>query len=319
MNPTYTKSSYVSPVYSVIRVPIDDIVAQKANPNQMTQKSFNALQVSILNGGYVAPVQIAANSDYDPATAGLPRPSLIDHVDNNDVASNNTEEGMQVADSEIGKYFPKRLIDGAHRSQIIRLGKYYFEHGHNNSEKWAEGKEIPADPGPDMLAYLAWREDFTMPCVFLDVDPTTAMSIEVLMNTARGAHGLEGMKDIVYNLINIAGMSPEWVSKNLFLDMESIKRMQQLSGLKASFDGMIDDADMAWTPERDDSYLRKLQGFMTKEATKFIEVYKKEHENDPEALAKIPSVGSAMDIAMAIGFDQTDMVKQHLDELSSLK
>lgn len=299
------KSNFKSPVYDVVAVDINDIVAQKTNPNQMTEKSWAALQQSINNGGYVAPVQIAPNADYDPSTEGMIKPSLIEHTDKDNDAVTNSEGGMQVADDEIGRFFKYRLIDGAHRSQIIRLGKYYFDNGHDNSDFWANNEKIPEKPGPDMLAYLAWREDFKMPCVILDVDPTTQMSIEILMNTARGAHSLDSMKDIVYNLINVAGMSEEWVAQNLYLDLESIKRMQQLSGLKAAMTD-IDDCDMAWTPEKDNSYQRKMVAYLTREATTFIENYRKDHPDD-----EIQTAGTAVDIALTIGFDQTETWKRH--------
>lgn len=299
-------SNFKSPVYEVIAVDIDDIVSQKTNPNQMTAKSWAALQQSINNGGYVAPVQIAPNVEYDPTTEGKPKPSLIEHTDSSETAVTNSEGGMQVADDEIGKYFKYRLIDGAHRSQIIRLGKYYFENGYDYSDQWAEGEHIPEKPSYEMLAFLAWRENFKMPCVILDVDSTTQMSIEILMNTARGAHSLDSMKDIVYNLINVAGMSEEWVSQNLYLDLESIKRMQQLSGLKASMND-IDDADLAWTPESDDAYGRKLTAFLSKEAGKFINNYKEEHPD-----VEIP-VGDAITVAIDLGFDKERVMQQHGD------
>lgn len=299
-------SNFRSPVYDVIAVDIDDIVSQKTNPNQMTAKSWDALQQSINNGGYVAPVQIAPNVDYDPATNGQPKPSLIEHTDNSDNVVKNSEGGMQVADDEVGKYFKYRLIDGAHRTQIVRLGKYYFEHGYDYSDLWAEGKHIPEKPSYEMLAFLAWRENFKMPCVILDVDQTTQMSIEILMNTARGAHSLDSMKDIVYNLINVAGMSEEWVSQNLYLDLESIKRMQQLSGLKASMND-IDDADLAWTPESDDAYGRKLTAYLSKEAGKFIEIYRAEHPD-----YEIPA-GDAITVAVDLGFDKTRVMEEYGD------
>ena len=302
------KSNFISPVYEVVAVDIDDIVAQKTNPNQMTAKSWDALQQSINNGGYVAPVQIAPNAEYDPSTKGMPKPSLVEHTDEHDDVVKNSEGGMQVADDEISKYFPYRLIDGAHRSQIIRLGKYYFENGYDFSDKWAEGEHIPEKPSYEMLAYLAWRENFKMPCVVLDVDPTTQMSIEILMNTARGSHSLDSMKDIVYNLINVAGMSEEWVAQNLYLDMSSIKRMQQLSGLKASFSD-IDDCDLAWSPEEDDNYKRKMTAYLTREASKFIENYKSSHPGEA-----IPTSGTAIDIAIELGFEEEAVMKQHEEE-----
>ena len=300
-------SDFVSPAYGVQRVSIDELVSQKANPNQMTGKSWEALQTSIFNSGYTFPVICAVNTEYDPSTENFPKPDLVEHKDDENIAVANTEGGMQVADDDVAKYFKYRLIDGAHRTQIIRLGKYHFDHGYDQSDDWSEGKNIPESAGPKMLAYLAWRENFTIPCVVRDIDATQQMSEEILHNTARGAHSLDSMRDIVYNLINVAGKSEEWVAKNLFLDLESIKRMQQLSGLKAAMND-IDDCSMAWSPEKDNSYQRKMIAYLTREATAFIENYR---SNNPGK--EIQSYGTAVDIALTIGFDETEIWKRHGD------
>lgn len=141
---------------------------------------------------------------------------------------------------------------------------------------------------------------------------TFTISNVLFGQTARGSHSLDSMRDIVYNLINVAGMSEEWVSANLYLDLSSIKRMQQLSGLKASFQD-IDAADMCWTPESDDSYRRKMTAYLTREATKFIEIYRSEH---PEEI--IPTSGTSLEIALSLGFDQQEIMKQHADEINSI-
>lgn len=299
------ESLFNSPAYSVKKIPIDEIVSQKSNPNQMTGKSWQALQISVYNTGYTFPVIVAENSDYDPATEGMVKPSLIEHTDNSDDVITNTEAGMQVADDEVAKFFKYRLIDGAHRSQLIRQGKYWFENGYDHSDDWYDGANIPTEAGNEMLAYLAWRENFTIPCVVLELDSTSQMSAEILHNTAKGAHSLDSMKDIVNNLINVAGMSAEWVSKNLFLDIDSIKRMQQLSGLKASFADDLDNADIAWSPEEDDSYKRKLEAYISREASKYIAEYKAAHPDE-----EIDNTGSVVDIAMRIGFD-LEAAKDH--------
>jgi hypothetical protein len=299
------KSTFISPAYGVQKVHIDDLVSQKANPNSMTGKAWEALQQSIFNTGYTFPVVASRNADYDPSTEGLPKPNLLEVSDGESTFTNSGKIGTQVSDDEIAKFFPKRLIDGSHRTQIVRQGKYWFENGHDKSDDWFEGKGIPERPGLDMLAFLAWREDFSVPTVVLDIDETKQMSAEILHNTARGSHSLDSMKDIVYNLINVAGMSEEWVAQNLYLDLESIKRMQQLSGLKAAMND-IDDADMAWSPEADKSYQRKMIAYLVREATVFIENYRKSNSDWVQ-----PSNGTAVDIAMEIGFDETEVWKQH--------
>lgn len=312
------KSNFVSPAYGVQRVDIDDLVSQKANPNSMHGKAWEALQQSVFNTGYTFPVIASNNAEYDPSTAGMQKPNLLELSDGEATFTEGGKVGTQVSDDEIAKYFQYRLIDGSHRTQLVRQGKHWFHHGHDHSDEWAVGQHLPQKPGPEMLAYIAWREGFSIPCVVLDIDPTAQMSAEILHNTARGAHSLDSMKDIVYNLINIAGMSEEWVAQNLYLDLESIKRMQQLSGLKASFaggeNGSIDDADMAWSPEKDDSYGRKLQSYLTREATKFVEIYRHEHRDEPELLAMIPTSGTALDQALAVGFDQEAAMLRHGQE-----
>ena len=303
-------SNFMSPAYGVERINIDDIVSQKANPNSMTGKSWDALQTSIKNTGYTFPVLACNNIDYDPATEGMDKPSLIEHSDGENTFTSSGKVGTQVSDDEIAKYYKYRLIDGSHRSQIIRLGKHWFENGYDDSDNWAEGINIPERPGLAMLAYLAWRENFTIPVVLLEMDETQQMSAEILHNTARGSHSLDSMKDIVYNLINVAGMSEEWVSQNLYLDLESIKRMQQLSGLKAAMND-IDSASMAWNPDDDDSFGRKTVAYLTREATKFIEIYRQENKDMSKKLEVIPKTGTAVDIAMAIGFADTDVWKKN--------
>lgn len=305
-------SDFTSPAYGVKRIPVDDIVSQKVNPNSMTQKSFDALQTSIKNTGYTFPVILGVCEEYDPSTEGLERPNLIEVSDGEQTFTSAGKVGTQVSDDDIAKYFPYRLIDGSHRTQVVRLGKYWFEHGHDHSDQWAAGENIPEKPGVDMLAYLAWRENFTIPAVVLELSRTEQMSSEVLHNTARGSHSLNSMKDIVYNLINIAGMSEEWVAQNLYLDIESVRRMQQLSGLKASMQD-IDDCEMSWNPDADDSYGRKIMSFLTREATKWVEVWKQEHSDDVEALKSIPTSGTAVEMALACGFGDTVTWKKNHD------
>lgn len=303
-------STFQSPAYGVTRVKIEDLVSQKVNPNSMTGKAWDALQQSIFNTGYTFPVICSNNEEYDPSTEGLPRPDLIENSDGEQTFTSSGKVGTQVSDDDIAKYFPYRLIDGSHRTQVVRLGTYWFRNGHDRSEQWVKGEDVPERPGVDMLAYLAWRENFTIPAVILNIDSTQQMSAEILHNTARGSHSLDSMKDIVYNLINIAGMSEEWVAQNLYLDMESVRRMQQLSGLKASMQD-IDACDMGWSPDEDDSYGRKIMSFLTREATKWVEVFRQEHESDQAALDTIPRSGTAIEMALACGFGETSTWKKN--------
>ena len=83
--------------------------------------------------------------------------------------------------------------------------------------------------------------------------------------------------------------------------------VKQLSGLKAAMND-IDDCSMAWSPEKDNSYQRKMIAYLTREATAFIENYR---SNNPGK--EIQSYGTAVDIALTIGFDETEIWKRHGD------
>ena len=290
------KSNYVSPAYNIMRVDIDDIVSQKANPNSQTKKDFYALQRSILNSGYTDVVKVAPNKEYDPSTAGQPRPSLIENSDGEETHTGALKLGTQVSDDEVAKYFPYRLIDGSHRSQIIRLGKYYFENGYEYVEDMLKRGEQPQKPGPEMLAFIARREQFTIPAAYLDIDENAQMSSEVLHNTARGSHGLDSTKELIERLVK-SGKSEEWISENLNVDIESIKRMQKTSGLRREFES-LDEVEPAWLASEDNAYERKLTSYLNREATSFIHMWKQQHPDQT-----IQQSGSSVEIAESLGFD----------------
>lgn len=296
---------FVSPVYNMTRIPIDDIVSQKINPNSQSVKSFDALTMSIFNTGYTSGVIAGFNADYDPSTEGKQRPSLLEHSDGiGTFVSGEVKIGTQVSNDEVAKYFPYRLIDGSHRSQVMRLGKYWFENGYDDSDNWFDGKNIPQSPGPAMLAYIAWREDFTIPVVLLDIDEDAQMSVEVLQNTARGSHSLDSMKDIVYTLVVRSNMSMEWVSQNLYLDVESIKRMIQLVGLRSAVTEEGTAPDLTWKPEDDPRWKKMFRGYMAMKANNFILKYQREHPG-----FEFSPRGDAIEFAKELGWNWDEEVK----------
>lgn len=296
---------FVSPVYSMTRIPIDDIVSQKVNPNSQSVKSFDALTMSIFNTGYTSGVIAALNADYDSSTEGQEKPSLLEHSDGiGTFVSGEVKIGTQVSNDEVAKYYKYRLIDGSHRSQVLRLGKYWFDNGYDDSDNWFEDKNIPTSPGPSMLAYIAWRENFTIPVVLLDIDEDAQMSVEVLQNTARGSHSLDSMKDIVYALVVRSNMSMEWVSQNLYLDVESIKRMIQLVGLRSAVTEEGTPPDLTWKPEDDKRWKKKFRGYMAMKANKFILKYQAEHPG-----FEFSPRGDAIEFAKELGWNWEEEVK----------
>lgn len=321
------KSSFHSPTYQVQRISIFDIIGQRANPNSMSSKSFAALQTSIFNTGYSFPILVVSNPSYKEGNEfQMDEYQRINAVieggkDDSKSGVGNKEImfATQVSDEKIRELFAYQIADGQQRSSIIRLGTKYFiedEENEQKAKKWSEGKDIPYDPGKEMLKYLAWRENFTIPCVVLTgFDEVQLMSVTVLMNQARGSHGLDSMKDIVYNLINVAGMSEDWVARNLFLDLDSVKRMTQLSGLKSAYDN-LSSTDLAWNPETDNSYQRKMNSYLNREASKYVSSYLA--ANPDTESGKSRDIGDIKDYAESLGWDRAaaERVKQSEIEIA---
>lgn len=308
------KSNFESPIYEVQKVPVWDLVSQKFNPNSLNSKSFAALQISIFNQGYAMNITVCENQLYDEEIAKKLSPfeRIKMHIEGSedDARSGNVTGELsyatQISDSDMRKSFKMEIVDGAQRSGIIRMGTYLFmqlseEQQKAKAEKWANKENIPEEAGKEMLMYLAWRENFTVPCSILkNKTDAEKMSATILFNTARGSHSLDSMKEIVANLINVAGMSEEWVAKNLFLDLESVKRMTQLSGLKQAYDN-IDTAELSWNPIEDESYERKATAYLNREASKYVQQYL---ANNPDAADKARDMGDIIKYAESLGWNK---------------
>lgn len=306
------KSNFISPIYHIEKVKVWDIVAQSFNPNSLNSKNFSALQRSIFNNGYAMCVTTCRNASYDEeADKKLSRFEKIKmHIEGseNDARSGSHTSGLeyatQISDPNIRKAFKVEIIDGAQRTGVIRMGTYLFMMKSKESQlkminSWINGENIPDEPGRNMLMYLAWREDFSVPCSILEgkSDPEK-MSATVLFNTAVGAHRLDSTKEIVYNLINVANMSPEWVSKNLFIDLESIKRMVQLSGLKQAYNN-IEESDLSWNPYKDDMFEKKASIYLNREAAKYVQSY---ISSNPELKDKLNTSKDIIEYAKSLGW-----------------
>lgn len=294
--------NFKSPVYNLQKINITDIIAQKINPNNMTNKSFSALQQSIFNTGYTMPIVVVENPNYlknkdclsDIEKLNL---AIMGNKTDSKSAYGKNEFATEVSDEDIRSMFKFRVVDGQQRSSIIRLGTKYYLEDKENGQKWENEENWPKTPGRNMLKFLAWREDFSIPCTVLKgYNEVELLSATILSNSARGSHRFETIKDLVYDLITISGMSEEWVSRNLFLDKDSVKRIIQLKGLKSAFDD-IDNCGLSWSPEMDPVYDKKLKWYLRREAMIFLEDYMTKDEIS--ALKEDPR-----DIAERFGWDR---------------
>ena len=78
------------------------------------------------------------------------------------------------------------------------------------------------------------REGGLLPCSIIDKDVSNRMASTIRHNRARGSHSIELMMNIVGELKK-AGMSDQWIMKEIGMDADELLRFKQLSGLAELF------------------------------------------------------------------------------------
>lgn len=78
------------------------------------------------------------------------------------------------------------------------------------------------------------REKGMLPVVVIEKDLSNRMASTIRHNRARGTHNIELMCNIVAEL-DKAGMSDEWIMRNIGMDRDEVLRMKQISGLAELF------------------------------------------------------------------------------------
>lgn len=94
------------------------------------------------------------------------------------------------------------------------------------------------------------REGGLMPVVTIDKPISNRMASTIRHNRARGSHSIDLMVNIVGELVE-AGMSDEWIAKNIGMDADEILRLKQISGLAALFKN--EDFSRAWAKDAKDA------------------------------------------------------------------
>lgn len=97
------------------------------------------------------------------------------------------------------------LVDGFHRFQVLKTSKRIFQ-----------------------------RENGLLPVVVIDKEISNRMASTIRHNRARGTHNIELMCNIVAEL-DRAGMTDEWIMKNIGMDRDEVLRLKQISGLADLF------------------------------------------------------------------------------------
>jgi len=83
---------------------------------------------------------------------------------------------------------------------------------------------------------IADRENRCLPVAVIDKDLSERMASTIRHNRARGAHAIDLMVDIVAQLTE-AGLSDDWIMKNIGMDADELLRLKQISGLASLFAG----------------------------------------------------------------------------------
>ena len=78
------------------------------------------------------------------------------------------------------------------------------------------------------------RENGLLPVTVINKDISNRMASTIRHNRARGAHNIELMCNIVAEL-DRAGMSDQWIMKNIGMDRDELLRLKQISGLADLF------------------------------------------------------------------------------------
>lgn len=158
-------NEYMSPVYKVLAVPVEKVVANNYNPNIVAPPEMRLLELSIWEDGYTMPC-------------------VCYHIPDKDIYE---------------------LVDGYHRYMVLKTSKRIYE-----------------------------REKGLLPVTVIKKDISNRMASTIRHNRARGAHNVELMCNIVSELTK-AGMSDQWIRKNIGMDKDELLRLKQISGLAELF------------------------------------------------------------------------------------
>lgn len=156
---------YMSPVYKVMAVPVEKVVANNYNPNIVAPPEMRLLELSIWEDGYTMPCVC-----------------------------------YYIPDKDLYE-----LVDGYHRYMVLKTSKRIYE-----------------------------REKGLLPVTVIKKDISNRMASTIRHNRARGAHNIELMCNIVSELTK-AGMSDQWIRKNIGMDKDELLRLKQISGLAELF------------------------------------------------------------------------------------
>ena len=145
------------------------------------------------------PVEKIQANDYNPNVVAPPEMKLLE--------LSIWEDGFTMPcvcyyDREKDNYI---LVDGYHRYQVLKTSKRIYQ-----------------------------RENGLLPDVVIDMELSNRMASSIRHTRARGERTIEMICNIVAEL-DRAGMSDQWIMKNIGMDRDELLRLKQISGLADLF------------------------------------------------------------------------------------
>ena len=158
------------------------------------------------------PIEKVVANDYNPNSVAPVEMRLLHTSIMHD---GYTQPVVTVYDSAKDQYV---VVDGFHRSQTLRTNKDIYD----------------ACNG-------------LLPCVVIDKDVNDRMASTVRHNRARGKHSVDGMANMVFEMLE-NGWSDEEICNELGMEAEEIVRLKHITGFSKLFEET--EYKKAWTTKR---------------------------------------------------------------------
>ncbi len=113
------------------------------------------------------------------------------------------------------------------------------------------------------------REKGMLPVATIDKPLTERMASTIRHNRAKGTHSIELMVDIVKQLTE-AGLSNDWIKKNLGMDDNELLRLKQISGLATLYGDR--EFSLSWKNDGEESCCEN-EEFEDEENTDMKEIF----------------------------------------------
>ena len=158
------------------------------------------------------PLEKIVANDYNPNIVAPPEMKLLE--------LSIWEDGFTMPcvcyyDNETDRYI---LVDGYHRYSVLRSSKRIYQRENGLLPVVVIDKELSNSELP----------------ISISIDESNRMASTIRHNRARGSHNIELMCHIVAEL-DKAGMSDQWIMKNIGMDRDELLRLKQISGLADLF------------------------------------------------------------------------------------